>query len=126
QVADNAVVQSLVSRLPSQVAAEEQARADAPGFQMAHQLIAVEWYVRSHRQRKAEPTWLGIGRCSGQDEIRRQVEEAIAQSAEIAAPGFDELRQFRKLGQADRGLHVGRLEVVADVRINVFVIVALR
>ena len=44
----------------------------------------------------------------------------------IPAPGFDESRQLAELRHADRGLHVGGLQVIADVRIDVLVIVAVR
>src|SRR5687767_8655805 len=39
---------------------------------------------------------------------------------------LDESREFLQLGDADGGLHIGRLQVVADVRVDVLVIVPVR
>ena len=54
---------------------------------------------------------------------------AIAQAATQIIPvvdaGLDEVRQFLQLDPADGRLDVQRLEIVAQVRIDVFVVVAL-
>ena len=50
--------------------------------------------------------------------------QALTQCAEIGAAFLDEPGQFLQLRDADRRLHVGQLQVVADVRVGVFVVVA--
>ena len=44
----------------------------------------------------------------------------------MAPPGCYEVRQFPELGHSDGRLHVSQLQVVADVRVSVFVIVSER
>src|SRR5688572_22354578 len=39
---------------------------------------------------------------------------------------LDESRELLQLGDADGGLHIGRLQIVADVRVDVLVIVPVR
>ena len=43
---------------------------------------------------------------------------------EVFLAAFDEVGEFGDLGDAEGGLHVGGLEVVADVRVGVLVVVA--
>ena len=48
------------------------------------------------------------------------------QRLKIPAPRFDKLGQLGELRDAHCGLHIGGLQVVADVRIDVLVVVAVR
>src|SRR6266513_2307352 len=52
--------------------------------------------------------------------------ETASQILPVSFPGFDELWQFRQLLDADRCLRIERLQIVADMAVNVFVIVAVR
>ena len=52
--------------------------------------------------------------------------QPLVEQPKIAPAGFDETRQFLNLRNADGGLQVCGLEIVADVRIDVLVIVAIR
>ncbi len=52
--------------------------------------------------------------------------QSFQQPAEIAAAGFDEAGQLGDLCQADGGLQIRRLQVVSQVRVDVFVVVAGR
>ena len=54
-----------------------------------------------------------------------QVSKAHAEDFPVPFTGFDEDGEFFELLTADGGLWVERLEVVAEVTVNVFVIVAL-
>src|ERR1035438_2623937 len=69
-----------------------------------------------------------VGRVRGQHEIEKflQAGESVAEYHPVAGTRRDERGQFLELLAADRGLDVQRLEVVAEVRINVFVVVAFR
>ena len=64
----------------------------------------------------------------GQAEFEDMLEigEAGAEDFPVAFAGFDEGGEFFELLPAYGGLGVERLEVVAEVAVNVFVIVALR
>src|SRR5581483_7426905 len=51
--------------------------------------------------------------------------QAVCQVGEVSTASGDEGWQFRQLGHADSRLHVGHLQVVTEVRINVLVVIAL-
>ena len=55
-----------------------------------------------------------------------QVFEALVEAAEVGFAGGGEFVELVELGEPDRGLHVGDLQVVADVRVDVLVVVAAR
>ena len=63
----------------------------------------------------------------GQGEIQDllAIAQGTAQVIPIVDAGLDEARQFFQLGAADGGLDVERFEVIAEMRINVFVVVTL-
>ena len=44
----------------------------------------------------------------------------------VPVAGFNELIQFRQLGDADSRLHIGHLQVVANVGVGVLVVVPIR
>ena len=50
--------------------------------------------------------------------------QAFFQKCKVGLAGLDKSRFFFELGQAACGLHVGDLEVVAQVALGVFVVVA--
>jgi hypothetical protein len=114
-----------VGRLAQQVAREEQPRGDARRLQVVDQRAAAEARVRADRHREAEPRRVGVGGRVGQDEDVLQVAQRLAQERVVGAPRGDELVEALQLRVADRGLHVGRLQVVAQVRVHVLVVIAL-
>src|SRR5919198_5922082 len=89
-----------------------------------HQLVPREWGAGADRDRKTEPARLGSGGGPRQDQVFFQIAEAVVEGREIAPTGGDEIGQFLQLGNADGRLHVGGLQVVTDVRVGVFVVVA--
>ncbi len=115
-----------VGGLAEQVAAEQLARVDAAVVEVGDQVAAREARVRAHRDGEPEPACLGAGRLGRkhQDVVVRG--ERLAQEGVVSAPRRDERRQPVELGEADGGLHVGRLQVVANVRVNVLVVGAVR
>ena len=75
---------------------------------------------------KAEPTGTRIFARRGQNQFVLQVAQALKQAIEIMTTPLDERRQFFQLSATDSRLHVRNLEIVAKMRINVFVVVTLR
>ena len=117
----------LVGGLAEQVAAEQQAGADLlrlPGGGSSWSRVN----GASGRTARGKPNQLGSvsGVASGRIRELLQVGQAFVQRAEVVAAGFDEAGQLLELGHADRGLHVGGFEVVADVRVGVLVVVTRR
>ena len=126
EAADDAVGDIGVGRLPQQIAAEQLARVDAAGVQVGDQVAAAEPGVGPDGDGEPEPARLGAGRRLGQDEHVGVLGQRLAQEGVVLAPGGDEVGQPVELGEADRRLHVGRLQVVPDVRVDVLVVGAVR
>src|SRR5204863_9546786 len=116
-----AVLDMLLRRLAEQSPAEHQARGYLALFQVTDYLLTLQRGSRPDREGKTEPARLRANCCLGQDKEFFQVLQLFPQEAEIAAAGVDESRQLAKLGYAYSGLHIGKLQVIADVRISVFV-----
>ena len=76
------------------------------------------------RDREPEPGRVGVLGRTRQDEPFT-VRECLVKVREIGLPRVDELGQFAQLGLAERGLHVCCLQVVADVAVDVLVVVPL-
>ena len=76
-------------------------------------------------QREAEPRWI-TSRCRlRQDQLFRTVGQTLTEPGKIALARDDEIIEAIHLCQGAGGLHVGDFQVVAQVSIGVFVIVAL-
>ena len=75
--------------------------------------------------REAEPARVGAGRRLGQEEDVGEVGQPLMQPAEVPPARLDEARELAELRHADGRLHVGELQVVADVRVDVLVVVAV-
>ena len=115
----------MVGRLPQQVAAEELAGADLLFIEMADEVAAGELRRGPHRERKAKPAGVRPGRRVGEHEHVFERLEARAEPSEVFPAGRDEAVELVELGHAHGRLHVGELQVVADVGIDVFVVVAV-
>ncbi len=100
---------------------------DVALVEVAHDVAgASSGAVRADGEREAEPARVGVRRRLGQQVDLRQVREALVQPGEVRAARGDEAVELVELRDADGGLHVGELEVVADVRVDVLVVVAVR
>ena len=115
-----------VGRLSDQVAAKEKSRGDLPVLEVGDGFGARERCVLAYRHRKAEPARVRAFGGSRQDQVFVHVRKPFVKKGEVAPAGFDESRHLVQLRQPDRRLHVGDLQVVADVRIGVLVVVAER
>jgi len=123
QLPRNAMGDVLIGRVAQEVAAEEVARFDAVGFQMRGDVVAGEPGAFPDGDYVTEPGGIGILRGLGQNEIVFIGFKDFIEFMEVfLAPG-DELLEFLELGAADRGLHVRYLEIIADIAINVFVVI---
>ena len=128
-VADDAVRDVRVGGLAQQVAAEEQARRDPALLEVARRARCASNGASGRTViGEAEPARVAssasprAGRASSSSGA-----SAVAQAARgCARRARDEVVEPVELGDADRGLHVGRLQVVAEVRVDVLVVVAVR
>src|ERR1035437_3921007 len=63
---------------------------------------------------------------AGQNQVVLIRQQTLVEALEIPAAGLDESVELLRLGQPDGGLQVRHLQVVADVGVDVLVIVAVR
>jgi len=126
QVTDDASRNIAIRWLTKQVPGKEQTGRNVASFEEAHDFASGCGRIFANRQRKAEPTWLRMRGRFGEDKDVVQIAQGGMKFGEVVAPRGDKAGKLLELGDSDCGLHVGRLEVVADVTVNVFVIVTLR
>ena len=69
---------------------------------------------------------LAVRRRLRQDQDILERRQHLGQQVEIALAGGDEAVEPVELREADRGLHVGDLQIVAEVAVGVLVVVAHR
>src|SRR5580692_4795407 len=91
---------------------------------MASQLIARERGVGLYGYGEAERAWVGVFARDRQHQVLLQRLKELLQVAEVLFSPFDEIRELCNLREAERGLHIGRLEVITNVRVGVLVVVA--
>lgn len=125
QVADNPMAYVLERWMTQQIAAEQIACLNVRFFQKPHQLISFESAVLLHRQDETEPSRIAL-----EGGFRKQQEfgvfpESVTESLKIALSGFDELGELENLRGTDRRLHIRHLQVIANVGIYVFVVIAV-
>ena len=126
QVPGYAMGNILVGWVTQEIAAEEVSGLDAVGFQKCGQVVTRETGAFPDGDHVTEPGGFGILRSPWQDETVFIGFQDLSEFLKILfAPG-DELIEFLELGATNGGLHIRHLEVVADVTVNVFVIVAVR
>src|SRR5664280_3748844 len=104
QVANDAVLDTLVGRLPQQVASEQLARADLLGLEELHHFMTGERRTWFDRDAEAEPARLAVVGGPRHDKAV-QVGEAVVQSLPVAVAGLDEPFQLLKLDYPHRSLH---------------------
>src|SRR5581483_8969813 len=92
--------------------------------QVLSDLIASERGIGPHGDGKTEPARLRAASGFGQDKKFFHPGKTLAQRTEIGAARFYETIQLFELSHPDSGLHIGELEVVAQVRVRILVVVA--
>ena len=105
-------------------AREKLARPDPVRLEVFYKLLLAERRVGRNGDEEAEPRRVGVGRCFRENQILLQVGEIFEQIVRVLRPALDERIELLELLDADRRLPVGNLEIVADVRVGVFVVVA--
>ena len=88
------------------------------------ELVAGEGGIFLDGDGEAEPAWISVLARYGEDENVFQWKQGVAEIGEVGLATLDEAGELGDLRDAERGLHVGRFEVIADVRVGVFVVVA--
>ena len=112
--------------MAQEIAAEEVSGLDAVGFQKCGQVVAGKTGLLFHRDDVAEPGGIGVLRGPGKDEAVFAGFQNLGEFPEIILVPGDELLEFPELGATDGGLHVRDLEVIADMAVNVFVVITKR
>ena len=125
QIPRNAMGDVLICRMTQEIATEEVSGLDAVGFQKCGQVVAGKTGLIFHRDDITEPGGIGVLRGPGKDEAVFEGFQHLGEFPEILLAPGDELIEFPELGAADGGLHVCDLEVVADMAVNVFVVIAV-
>ena len=78
-----------VGGLAQQVAAEQEASANAVAFNVLHHLQPSEGCAGAHGDCKAKPTWIGVRGCLGQnDDVFKRL-EPVVQALPVVAAGID-------------------------------------
>ncbi|MNH27751.1 hypothetical protein D3C79_878740 [compost metagenome] len=113
-------------RLASQVACEQQPRTNLLRIQVTQKIQALDPATIAQGERKTEPGRVTVGGGVRQDQLIGATTQTLAKPIEIALACSDEVIHPVHLRQCTGGLHVSDLEVVAQVRVGVLVIVALR
>ena len=123
---DHTVLDVLIRRLAKQVAREQLTSGDTARLELVAQFVARDRRILAQADRKAEPGRARAGRRLGQHQHVLQAGEALSQPAVVVGAARDKAVETLELDGADGGLEVGRLEVVADLRVDVLVVVAGR
>src|SRR5690606_21713544 len=120
------ILLALHVRLAGQVSGEQQARANPLLVQIAQQLDTLDTAPVAQSDREAEPGRIAT-RCGlRQDQLISAAGQTLAEPVEIAFARRDAVSQTVHLRQGAGGLHVGDLQVVAQMRVGVLVIIAFR
>src|ERR1700730_11639067 len=91
---------------------------------MADEIEPRERGLGPHCDREAEPARVAARSRTREDQKLFPRPYAIVEPLPVLLAGGNEMWQFFELGDAERRLHVGCLEVVADVGVDVFVVVS--
>ena len=113
----------LEARLLEDVARENKPRLDFRFLQERDEITPLD--VRLERDRKAEPRRIRLGMDHRHDDVLFPLRKPFEIKRGVLAARGDERGQLLELRAADRRLHVAHLEIVAEVGIDVFVIVAV-
>src|SRR5712664_4979020 len=114
-------------RLAQKVAAEKKPSSDLLLIvEKTKHVFSIERCIPTERQAEPKPGRLTV--CCGDRQQKNIFEmlKAIPQIFPIASTCLNEFIQPFKLGEPDRGLHVGNLQIIAEVRVDIFVIISER
>lgn len=114
----------LMGGLFGEIPAEEHAGGDASLLKVADHLGAREGRGVPDKYGEAEPARLGVSCFLGQEDVMLISAELTAKVCEVFPPRPDEPAELGELGTADGSLHIGDLEIVSDVGVDVLVVVA--
>src|SRR6478735_4534059 len=126
QVTGDAIFLAAHVGLAGKIAAEQEPRANLHRVEILRELLAREVDARPYRQREAKPGRIAIWGSFGEDEEVLKLLERVDQQFEVAAPRLDEAFQMVKLGETDCRLHVGDLQIIADMAVGVFMVISGR
>ena len=124
QVPRNAMGNVLICGMTQEIAAEEVSGLDAVGFQECGQGVAGKTGLFSHRDNITEPGGIGVLRGPGQDETVFAGFQNLGEFLEILLALGDESPQLFQLSAANGCLHICNFEIISNVTIDIFVIVA--
>src|SRR5205807_1741699 len=80
--------------------------------------------VGTKRQAETEPGRLAVRRRNRQNENILEMPQSVPQILPIPPARRDEFVEALKLGQPDGRLHVGNLQIIAEMRVDVLVVIS--
>ena len=107
-----------------QISREKHAGLDAASFDMLHQGIAV--HARAAGDQEAEPAGIRCRTGLRKDQSVLRSRQRRLQPGKVVLSPLHEGGELVQLGAADAGLHVRGLQIVAEVGIDILVVVSLR
>src|SRR5688572_7026452 len=115
-----------IGGLPGQVAAQQQAAVDLSLLEKELEASPFRGGPVAKRERITEPRRLGTRQGARKQEPVGKRAECGVQAAEVVHPPRVKAVESLELRKPERRLHVGDLEVVAQMAENVLVVVSLR
>ena len=107
-----------------QIPSKEHPRLNAVLLNIAYNLCAFDTFAAG--QKEAKPARSCVLRRLRQDKKVLHVYKCRTETREVVPPPLHKGRQFLQLRHADCRLQIRRLQIIAKMRIDVFVIVAMR
>ena len=124
---DDPIISILHVGLAKQVAAEQKTSSDLfVVIEKTQHVFSIERRVGAKRHAETEPGRLAVFGCDRQHEHVFEMLQSVPQILPVPPARRDELVQPLQLGKTDRRLHVGNFQIIAEMRISVFVIVSER
>ena len=115
----------LVGWMAKEIATEKVACFNVVDLQKCSQIVTGKTGPFSDCDDVAEPGGIRIPRGSGENEAIFMVYYRLCEFLEILLTAGNEVGEFLELGAADGGLHVGNFEIVTNMTVNVFVVIAI-
>ena len=109
-----------------EVAGKEHTGLHAVVLDIADHRLTVHALLTGHKE--AEPARVRIRLRLRQDQLRScsALDEERLQQLEVVLPACDEARELFELCDADRRLHIGSLQIIAEMAVDILVVIALR
>ena len=130
QLAGDTVIFSLFqgrkTGVPNQVTGEEISGLDVFLLQAGDDIIALEWKTISQGYQKTEPAWITVGCGFLEHEVLLQISQTVIEELKVFFPLLDKAGEFFKLSAAYCHLHICCLQVVAEMGVNIFVVIPIR